>query len=113
MLDCTISFLYSVRCSMIRNISKYVCTYIISLFSDLFHLNPVTGLITTQRTLGSESGSYNLSVLVRNQDGDVSMTDKAYVEITVLEMSNRPPQWRLPNPNNQTVEIYEVCTGEL
>lgn len=74
---------------------------------DLFRIDRVTGLITTQRMLDSESGTYNISVLVRNQDGDSTKTDIAYVEITVLEMSNRPPEWRLPNPNNQTVEIYE------
>ena len=79
----------------------------------MFRIDQATGLITTRRVLDGESGTYNLSVLVRNQDGDSSKTDIAYVEITVLEMSNRPPKWRLPNPNNQTVEIYEVDASSV
>ncbi len=85
---------------------------IISYISDFFRVDRNTGLITTTRSLNGSSGIYNLTVVVRSTDGG-NVQDIATVQITVLEATNSPPVWIFPNELNQTLDVLEVCGGNI
>ena len=82
------------------------------LFPDIFKINPITGEISTTRSLrptaetGSFIGTYNLTVEATDF-GNPSLKSSASVIINVVKINNGPPVWVKPGPN-ETVTILEV-----
>lgn len=76
----------------------------LKLFSDVFSLDAVTGILYPRVSLIGQPHVYNLTIQV----SDGKFTDTAKVDITVLDVNQNQPMFIDPPSVNATVYVPEV-----